>query len=140
MESRVFLDTDVIIDFLIDRQPHSDTASRLFDLAEKKKVNLCTSSLCINNIHYIIRKFFSEKKSRSIIEELLVIIEIASVSKEEITKALKSNFKDFEDAIQHEVAIKDASVRAIITRNGKDFKRSRISVLSPEAFIRIWDK
>lgn len=137
MASKIFLDTDVIIDFLIDRQPHVVSASKIFDLADKKEIQVCTSVLSINNVHYIVRKFLGERKTREVIEEILEIVNVLSVSKEDVKNAIKSRFRDFEDAIQHSVAINDESINTIITRNTKDYKFSKISVFSPEDFVKL---
>lgn len=135
--SKIFIDTDVIIDLLIDRQPHADAASLIFDLADKKKLKIFASSLCLNNIHYIVRKELGDKKTRAIIGELLEIVEILSVCGNDIENAVKSEFKDFEDAIQHSVAIDNKGISAIVTRNTKDFKKSQIPVFSAETYAKM---
>lgn len=135
MGPNVFVDTDVIIDFLIDRQPHSGDSSQIFELAENQAIEIFTSALCLNNVHYIIRKVIGEKKAREVLTELLEMIEVQDVSKNDIIRALKSDLKDFEDAIQHSVAINVQSIKAIITRNTKDFRTSEIAVFSPDAFV-----
>lgn len=137
MESKIFVDTDVIIDFLIDRHPHVAAASVIFNLADKKKLKLCTSTLCINNVHYIIRKVIGNKKARTILSELLEIVDVLSVSKADIINAIKSDFKDFEDAIQHSVAMSGKRIKTIITRNTKDYKKSKLSVFNPDTFIKM---
>ena len=135
MSFRIFVDTDIIIDFLIDRQPHAVSSSKIFDLCENEIVEIYTSSLCLNNVHYIIKKVIGDAKARVIISELLELIEVLGVTKVDILNALKSDFKDFEDAIQHSVAVNENNIKSIITRNTKDYKRSKISVFSPNAFI-----
>ncbi|MCG8307336.1 MAG: PIN domain-containing protein [Cytophagales bacterium] len=137
MVNKVFVDTDVIIDFLIDRQPHAIWSSKIFNLADQGEVELYTSSLIINNIHYITRRIIGTNKSKEIILALLDLLEVLEVSKSDILNALKSEIKDFEDAIQHSVAIKNSGINSIITRNTKDYKHSKISVFSPEAFLKI---
>jgi len=137
MESKVFIDTDVIIDFLIDRQPHAIAASQLFDLADKEKIILCTSVLSFNNVHYIVRKVLGEKKTRHILAELISLTDVLSVGVPHLTQAIESDFKDFEDAIQHSVARTDSKIKAIITRNTKDYKTSKIPVFNTETFIKL---
>lgn len=132
-----FVDTDVIIDFLIDREPHAVSSSKIFDLGESEIVEIFSSSLCINNVHYIIKRSIGEKKAREVIGELIDLIEIIGVSKEDIKSALKSNFSDFEDAVQYSVALKEQNIKAIITRNIKDYKKSKIAVFAPDAFVKM---
>lgn len=137
MASKIFVDTDVIIDLLIDRQPHADAASIIFDLADKKKVKLFASSICINNVHYIVRKELGDKKTRAIIGDLLELVEILSVSAKDIENAVNSEFKDFEDAIQHSVALGGKEISAIVTRNTKDYKKSQIPVFNTDTYVKM---
>lgn len=58
--------------------------------------------------------------------------EIIDVSKEVIKKSIKSDFKDFEDAIQYNCAKSLAKIECIVTRNTKDFKTSSLPILSPK--------
>jgi len=138
MADRVFVDTDVIIDLLIDRQPHSIPASQVFDLAERDEIELCTSILSFNNVHYIVRKVVGEAKTREIIKDILEIIDVLGAKREDLVEALNSEFKDFEDALQHSVAHSDSRVKAIVTRNVKDYKASTLPVFNPQSFINIY--
>ena len=113
MKPSAFIDTDVIIDFLIDREPYSTSTTLLFNLADNQEITLHTSSICLNNVHYICRKVLGEKKSRFVISELLQIIEVMSVSRKEIEEALVCDFKDFEDGIQHSVAVSNKQINLI---------------------------
>jgi len=136
-DNKIFIDTDVIIDLLIDRQPHSKAATLIFDLAEKKEIKLFTSSLCLNNVHYITKKILGDIKARKVIGELIEIINVLSVSRSDIANAVNSDFKDFEDAIQHSVALTQDDIKSILTRNIKDYSKSKISVFNPETLIQI---
>lgn len=137
MASKIFIDTDVIIDLLIDRQPHAIAASILFDLADKNELKVYTSSLCFNNVHYILRKELGDRKTRAVIGELLEIVEVLSVSGKDISNAITSEFKDFEDAIQHSVAISEKGINAIVTRNTKDYKKSKIAVFNSDTYVQM---
>lgn len=137
MDSKVFLDTDIIIDFLIDRQPHANAATQILDMAEKKHIVVCSSVLSFNNIHYIVRKFLGEIKTREVISELIEVIEVLGVEKEHLIQAINSDFKDFKDALQHATALSDTSIKAIITRNTKDYKTSKVPIFSSEDYIKL---
>ncbi|MCH7535561.1 MAG: PIN domain-containing protein [Bacteroidetes bacterium] len=136
-ESKIFVDTDVIIDLLIDRLPFANSASKIFDLADKKKIKLCTSTLCINNVYYIVRKIHDDKKTRNVISDLLEIVDILNETKSDILNALESDFKDFEDATQHSVALSKKNINVILTRNTKDYKKSKIAVFTPETLMKM---
>lgn len=136
---KVFVDTHVVIDFLIDRQPYANHSSKIFDLAEKGKIEVYISALSVNNVHYVSRRILGNKKAKTIISELLQFIKIQSVGEDDIQKALTDNIKDFEDAIQHASAASIGGIKAIITRNTKDYKKSRLAVLTPELYLRLWN-
>ena len=104
--TKVFLDTDIIIDYLADRRPFSNDAEVIFSLAHVKKLSLHVSSLSINNIHYIIRKLIGPAKALEAIRNLVDYVTIEAVGSTEIRNALEAGFGDFEDAIQNQTAIK----------------------------------
>ncbi len=136
MASKVFVDTDVIIDFLTDRNPFSDFSSLIFELHEKEIIEIHVSAVSINNIYYISRKIIGEKQARALISELIDNIEIVGTTKKEIEKALLTKFKDFEDSIQFTTALTIENIEAIITRNTKDYKHSTIAVFTPEIYLK----
>lgn len=140
MEYRLFIDTDIVIDYLTDRAPYANAASELFELREQGKVKLFLSAVSINNIYYIVRKFLGHKKTIEVIEMLVEMTEIIGTTKKEIIQALNSNFSDFEDSIQYESAISAKNIDAIITRNLKDFRASSIAVLTPLNFLKLKEK
>ena len=133
----LFLDTNVIIDFIADRNPFSDTASILFDLAERKHIRLFISALSYSNIYYIIRKNCSHKEMLNILQDLETIVETMDVTKKIIFNALKSDFSDFEDAIQYYTASSNNRIEAIITRDTKDYRKSEIAIFSPDEVLKI---
>ena len=128
----VCLDTNIAIDFLADHKPYSDSATQLFNLGISGKVKLYLSAVSYNNIYYIIRQSHTEKETFLILKELQVMTAIAAVTKEVIKNALKSDFKDFDDAIQYHCAIELALVDFIVTRNSKDFKKGELPFFLPD--------
>jgi len=89
-----------------------------------------------NNIYYILRQSFSHVETIKMLSELNEWADIIDVSKEVIKKALKSDFKDFEDAIQYNCAKSFNKIDFIVTRDTKDFKTSSLPILTPkEALI-----
>ncbi|ELR72638.1 hypothetical protein C900_01017 [Fulvivirga imtechensis AK7] len=135
---KVFVDTDVVIDFLIDREPHIRHSSLIFSLAEKKKLQVYISTLSINNIYYVTRRIIGHKKALEIIKNLIEIVEIQSVDKHEILSALDSGFKDFEDGVQHASALHIKGLKGIIARNIKDYKKAQVAVFTPESFLKVF--
>ncbi len=137
MAFKLFIDSDVVIDFFTDREPHANPASELFDLREKGKVILFLSALSINNIYYIVRKFLGHKKALEVIETLTEMTEIVGTTKEEVIQALKNDFKDFEDSVQYSSALTISGLDAIVTRNIKDYRNSSIAVMTPLIFLKM---
>ena len=105
MAFKLFIDSDVVIDFFTDREPHANPASELFDLNERGNVALYLSAVSINNIYYVVRKFLGHKKALEIVETLTEMTEIIGTTKQEVIQALKNDFKDFEDSIQYSSAL-----------------------------------
>ena len=135
----VFVDTDVIIDFLIDRRPFSSDSAKLFTYAEREMLEINVSSLCFNNIYYIIRRLESDRKARELLIRLDNLTKILTVSENTIKQALISDFKDFEDSIQNNCA-KEAGLKTIITRNIKDYSKSELAIHTPHSYLNIFVK
>jgi predicted nucleic acid-binding protein len=137
MVSKLFIDSDVVIDFFTDREPHANPASELFELNERNEVKLYLSAISINNIYYIVRRYLGHKKTLGVIEELVDMAEIIGTTKKEIIQALKNDFKDYEDSIQYSSALTIEDVEAIITRNVKDYRCSKIAVMTPLHYLKM---
>jgi predicted nucleic acid-binding protein len=132
---KVFIDTDVIIDFLTDRKPYSIEAAKIFSLIDQKKITGYVSSLSFSNLYYVLRKFGTHKKIMTSLHELAELVEILNVDGDTIKSALGSDFKDFEDAIQYFTALKNKKTDCIITRNIKDYKNISLPLMTPETFL-----
>lgn len=132
----VFVDTNILIDLLADRTPFSKFAIEIFDLAEKKKVRLFTSSHSYATTHYLLKKHVGEKELRELLYSLLDFINLISIDIFIIKKSLLSSHKDFEDAIQMFAANSITDMDFIVTRNLKDFKDAGITVLPPDEVIQ----
>ena len=140
MVYKLFVDSDVVIDFFTDREPHANTASELFDLNEHGNVKIYLSAVSINNIYYIVRRFLGHKKTIEVVELLTDMTEIVGTTKKEIIQALKNNFSDYEDSIQYSSALTIKNLDAIITRDIKDYRNSSIAVMTPSNFLIMKEK
>ncbi|MFC2090512.1 type II toxin-antitoxin system VapC family toxin [Bacteroidota bacterium] len=132
----IFLDTDVIIDYLTDRKPFADSSEQIFALIENNKIRGHASSLCFSNLYYLLKQQMSRQKVIALLKSLSEIINIIKVDEDSIHKAIDSDFKDFEDAIQYYSLIDYKRIDAIVTRNIKDYKLSELSVFSPDSFLQ----
>jgi len=131
----VFIDTDVMVDFLTDRKPFSLESAKIFSLVDQKKIKGYVSSLALSNLYYVLRKFGSHSKVINSLQVVSELVEILKVDSDIIKSALHSDFKDFEDAIQYFSAMEYKKIDSIITRNIKDFKDSSLPVMTPETFL-----
>src|ERR1700743_1713268 len=111
----IFMDTNVVIDFLADRQPFSSHAARLFDLSVSGKVKIYISAVSYNNIYYILRQSLTNNATIKLLEELNEITEIVDVTKTIIRQSLKTDFKDYEGAIQYYCALSISKIDFIVT-------------------------
>jgi len=132
--NRVFADTDVILDFLLGREPFIEAITQIMQRAAEGELEVCVSSLTINNLHYIISRLQTRRKALTKIRQLLKLVSVENIGAAAISNAAASKFKDFEDAVQHFCAI-EAGHKLIITRNVKDFKESELGVLTPDEFV-----
>ena len=133
----IFLDTNVMIDFLADRRPFSLTAAEIFNASLSGIVKIFVSSVSYNNIYYILRQSLSHNQTIKLLVELSEMTEIVDVTKTVIKKSLKSDFKDFEDAIQYNCALTISKIDFIVTRDSKDFKKSSLPVMNPQEAMGI---
>ena len=129
---KLFLDTNILIDLVGNRAPFSRWAYKIFLGQKSGKWGLFTSSNSLLTTYYIIENELGPKKTRQAIKILLNRLEVVPIEKGDLLKGLVTDFKDFEDAVQHECALKQQGIDYIVTRNKKDFKKSLISVLSSE--------
>jgi predicted nucleic acid-binding protein len=133
----LFLDTNVFIDVLANREPFSDVASKLLDYGDKGKATIYISALSYSNIYYILRKTCSHKVLISLLKDIKAISTTMDVTEKIISKAIESGLKDLEDAIQLNTALSNKKIHAIVTRDIKGFKNNDISVLTPEEALGI---
>ena len=138
MGSKYFLDSDVILDFILKRAPFNQPAREIFDLAYNDDVKVFFSSLTVSNIHYLLRKQYGNEGAIQKIEELVRFCKILPVGEKEIFSAMKSGFPDFEDAVQHFTALQDSQIEGIITRNTVDYRKSQLAVYTPESFLALF--
>jgi predicted nucleic acid-binding protein len=133
--SRLLIDTNIVIDLLAKRDKFYDEAADLFSRADKKELELSISSLTFANINYILTKLKSAKEAREILRKFKVLVELLSLDDKITELALSDDdFPDFEDGLQYYSAIEN-QIDVIITRNKKDFKNSKIPVLSAKEYL-----
>ncbi|WP_139959601.1 type II toxin-antitoxin system VapC family toxin [Flavicella sediminum] len=132
---RLLIDTNIVIDLLAKREEFYTEAATLFSLADKNLITLTVSSLTFANTNYILSKLKTEKEARTILRRFKVLVQTLALDDKVTELALNDdNFPDFEDGLQYYSAIEN-EIDIIITRNQKDFKNSRIPVMSAKEYL-----
>ena len=129
------VDTNVVIDMLLNRED-ADAACAVFDGAERGEYVLHICALSFTTMFYSLRKILSREQRTDVLRQLNDAFEVSEVDQTVITRALHSDWKDFEDAVQNYAAVADPRVSAIITRNVKDFRNSELEVLDSLDFLK----
>lgn len=133
---KILLDTNIVLDVLMDRMPFADAATELFSKVEDGTIIGYLCGTTITTVYYLAAKTVGAPRAREEIKKLLSLFEVAPVNRPVLESALVADFSDFEDAVIHEAAC-HVGAEAIVTRNQKDFKKSRISVYSSEELAKI---
>ncbi len=137
MIKRVFVDTDVILDVALAREPFLEHSKNLLAMLENNIVIGHLSSNCLANIYYILRKAGGDVNAREFIKKLLKYMTVISIDHSDVVEGLKSSMPDFEDALQNNSAIRNQCA-CIITRNIEDYKSSKLDIYTPLEFINLY--
>ena len=134
---KIYLDTCVIIDYLSSRVPFSEDAEKILTLVANNKIYAYISASSITDIHYILKKHFQDEQiTRKYMIKVLSLIEILDTLSYNIKTVFDSPINDFEDALIEEISYQN-KLSYIVTRNTKDFKNSRVKVVTPKKLLTI---
>lgn len=132
---RVLLDTNIILDFFLERDPFYDLASQIFNAIADERLSGFVSASSVTDIFYICRRQTqSVEEAQDITQTTLMLLNVCSVNDLILNAALNSEMVDFEDAVQAACA-QFHGIDAIVTRNVDDFISTDIKILSPEQLI-----
>jgi len=137
MIKRVFIDTDIVLDVALAREPFFSASKMILAMAENNIIIGNISSNCIANIYYILRKSGGDSNARKFILNIVKYVTVITIDHQNVLEALKSKFSDFEDALQHYSAVEN-QCEYIITRNIIDYRNSKLKVVLPEDFIKLY--
>lgn len=135
---RAFLDTNILLDYLLKRQPYYESVKKIFDMC-LYKIDGCVTPHSLIDIFYILneRTDATAEYCRETILKLRAVLIVIPENDDRVLAAAKNyGFNDFEDSMQNESAI-FAGVDYIITRNKKDFESSTVSVVAPDEFLNL---
>ncbi len=131
---RVLLDTDVVLDYLLEREPFAQTAGRLFALNVQGVFDGYISSITPINVFYIGRKFLERDQLRQALKDLLLTMRVCPITHAVLSQAFALPLTDYEDAVQCAAAMA-SNLDVIVTRNLKDYKNATLPVFSPADFF-----
>lgn len=132
---KVFIDSDVLLDFFFDRAPFSQASAALISACEQGRISGCTTPLVLSNMYYLLRQKAGRDKALKCIHYLLDYLEIIAMDRESVLIAIDSGFTDFEDGLQYGSALGDQTIQGIVTRNVKDYRKSKLSVHTPNGLL-----
>jgi predicted nucleic acid-binding protein len=127
---RVIFDTNVVLDVLLEREPHARVAAQLMSLVDEGHLEGLMCATTVTTVYYLASKAGGAKRAASLVATLLDVFQVAPVDRDVVVGALGLGFADFEDAVIHEAAAL-AGATAIVTRNGRDFQGATIPVFAP---------
>lgn len=137
---KLLIDTNIVLDLLAKREPFYNGAAMLFSLADKHKIKLTVSSLTFANTNYVLSKQKSAREAREILRRFKILVGVLNLNDKIIELALNDeSFHDFEDGLQYYTAL-EYNQNIIITRNLRDFKSSKIPVMTAEEYLSTLDR
>ncbi|MBT3192133.1 MAG: PIN domain-containing protein [Verrucomicrobia bacterium] len=131
---RVLVDTNVVLDVLLDRKPFAEAAARVLALVEESRIEGFLCATTVTTIDYLMGQALAPDEARAALQRLLDLFEIAPVNRPVLEQALRSDVSDFEDAVLEQSA-RLVSVDAITTRNLKDFEKSSVTAFDPPELL-----
>lgn len=134
---KLLIDANILLDVLQNREPHVQASSVVWKLCETEKAKGYVSALTFANLVYIMRKELDPKKIEETLKALSLIFEFADFNVSDLTHAAELEWDDFEDAVQS-VTAERVHADFIITRNVRDFAKSKVVAFTPsELIVRI---
>lgn len=130
----IYIDCNILIDWLLDREPYSFYAAKIIELTEENKITSFVSALTLSNTYYIINKELNKKIAEEFLKDSLKLFHFSDMTEDIIKYTIKNRHKDFEDDLHYYAAMEN-SMDYFITRNKKDFKKDRIHIVDAEEFI-----
>jgi predicted nucleic acid-binding protein len=134
MKKRIFLETNVMLDFLGERIPFYDSIARVLSFLESNKFTIIVSPISYATVSYFLSKSEGDRIAVEKLRKFKVISDVCIIDEQTIEKGLNSDFSDFEDALQFYNAV-ESNCDIILTRNAKDFKKATLPVMSPDEFL-----
>ena len=135
MVSKILIDTNVLLDYPLEREPFFDDAKKVILSCTEGNIKGCIAAHSISNMFFILRKDYTAKERREILLNLCTIFNIEGIDKAKLLSGLANeDFSDFEDCLQMECA-KSYGAEYIVTRNIADYSTSEIKAILPSEYL-----
>jgi predicted nucleic acid-binding protein len=135
MIEKIFIDSDIILDVLAERDKFVEAAAELFELSHLNAIELFTTAVVLANVFYMLRKTSGSEKAKKNLQKLRLIIHVLPINEKAVDLSLNSQFNDFEDGLQYFTA-KENNISKLITRNIKHYKADDMIVETAEEYIK----
>lgn len=137
MVRRILIDTNVLLDYLLTREPFYEDAKKIVMACTDGEIKGCIAAHSISNMYFILRKDYSAKERREILINLFKIFDTEGIDQDKLLSGLQNEkFSDFEDCLQMECA-KSYGAKYIVTRNIEDFKYSEVKAILPMDYLKL---
>ncbi len=137
MVNKILIDTNVLLDYLLEREPFFENAKEIIMSCTDGKVKGCIAAHSIPNMFFILRKDYNAKERREILLNLCKIFDIEGIDEAKLISGLTNeDFSDFEDCLQMECA-KSYGADYIVTTNVSDYATSEVKAVTPKDYLEI---
>ncbi len=133
---KVLLDTNILLDVMLARIPHAESAVRILAAVESGILTGVVSATSVTTVFYLATKAVGARRAKTHVRTILSLCEVAPITDVVLTRALDAGFADFEDAVIHEAA-RATRCTGIVTRDAQGFKRADLPVYSPTELLAV---
>lgn len=136
----ILIDTNVILDAMMSREPWNKSAEKILIMAANKTISINISASAVTDIYYMVRKYLhSTEEAKKIIQSLLSLVHVLDVTSSDCVDAIASEIRDYEDAVI-EAVVRRNEIECIVTRNVKDFEMCKVKIVEPDRFVKYIEK
>ena len=136
MGNKILIDTNVLLDYLLTREPFYEDAKNIILSCADGKVKGCIAAHSISNMFFILRKDYTTEERREVLSNLCLLFDVEGIDKDKLLAGLENeDFSDFEDCLQMECA-KAYGADFIVTRNVSDYSASEIVAIEPKDYLK----
>ncbi|WP_457597543.1 type II toxin-antitoxin system VapC family toxin [Hydrogenimonas sp.] len=136
---KILLDTNVVLDLLLDREPIAGSAREIFVRIEKGEWRGYLGATTITTMHYLVAKAVGRKRADEVVADLLRLFAIVPVDRDVLLAAIQSNGSDFEESVLYTGALFEG-LDMIVTRDKRGFANAKVAVVTPEELLQNQEK